>query len=102
MDVFDKLSPIHALPGTSSTFQTEVKCGYNLLFHFEDRDTDQVILSADKLLVVCVSKNSEMESFHDLRFETYFHLDLAILSTKTSSTHLHVKQAYLQCCLFSH
>ena len=33
--------------------------------------SDQMIISAEKCLVECISKNSESENFDDLNFKTY-------------------------------
>ena len=58
------------------------------------------------VLVKCISKRSERNNFDDIRFETYhqksFHLDSKKLPPTSSSIHIHIKRAFLQCYLWLH
>lgn len=49
-----------------------MKCGYDLLHSLRKSEiSDRVILSAEKFLTGCASKNSEKEKIDDAPFETY-------------------------------
>ena len=110
----DVLPAVHALTGYNTTSkagtksaacQWMMKCGYELLHSFGKPETsDQMILFAERFLVKCISKSSERSNFDDIRFETYhkrsFQRDLEKLPSTSSSIHIHVKQAFLQCYLW--
>ena len=60
----------------------------------------------DTHLVHCVARNCEIDTFDDLRNHTYhlksFQLSLEKLPCTSSSIHLHIMRAYLQCYLWLH
>ena len=59
-----------------------------------------MIAAAEKFLVDCISKDSKVQTFDELRFQTYhrkkFQLDLEKLPCTSRSIRLHTKRAYLQ------
>ena len=65
-----------------------------------------MIFSTEKFLVDCISKNSDSNNVDGFRFKTYhkksFQLDLEKLPPTSSSIHIHIKRAYLQCYLWLH
>ena len=78
-----------------------MKCGYGLFYSFGKSEiSGQMILSAEKSLVECISKSSERNNFDDIRFVTHhqksFQLDLEKLLPTSSSIHIHIKQTFLQ------
>ena len=78
-----------------------MKCGYGFFNSFRKSEiSGQMILSAEKSLIECISKSSERNNFDDLRFLTYhqkpIQLDLEKLLPTSSSIHIHIKQTFLQ------
>ena len=61
---------------------------------------------AEKFLVGRISKSSERNNFDDIHLETYnqklFQLNLEKLPPTSSSIHIHIKWAFLQCYLWLH
>ena len=61
---------------------------------------------AERFLVRCISKNKEITTFDDLRFEMFhqksFSLDLEKLPPTSNSIKLHIRMAYLQSYLWYH
>ena len=112
----DVLLAVHALTGCDTTskvgaksaaFQAATKCGYELFYFFGKSEiSDQMILSAEKFLVECISKSSERNNFDEIRFETYhqksFQLDLEKLPPTSPSIHIHIKGPFLQSCFWLH
>ena len=116
----DKMTAVHAstdaLTGCDTTskvgsklsaLQAASRCGYELLFSFGNSEiSNEMILSAERFLVNCTARKSEMKTFDDLRSQTYhqksFQLNLEKLPAMSSSFFLHIKRAYLQCHLWIH
>ena len=81
-NVLDVLPAEHALSSCDTTskvsiksaaFYVVIKCGYELLHSFGKSEiSDQMILSAEKFLVKCISKSSEINNFSDIRIEMYY------------------------------
>ena len=115
-NVIDVLPAVHALTGCDTTskvgsklsaLQAATRCGYELLFSFGNSEiSNEMILSAERFLVNCTARKSEMKTFDDLRNQTYhqksFQLNLEKLPATSSSIRLHIKRAYLQCHLWIH
>ena len=114
--IVDILSAIHELTGCDTTskvgiksagFQAALKFGCELLYSFGKSEiSNQMILLAETFLVECIPKGAERNKFDDICFETYhqksFQLDLEKLPTTSSSIHIHMKGAFLQCYLWLH
>ena len=56
----------------SAAFQAVVKYGYELLYSFGKSETsDQMILSAERFLVQCISESAERNNMDDVHFQKY-------------------------------
>ena len=101
---------VHALSGCDTTskvatkasaLHTAEKTGYEQLQSFGKRPiSEEIIAAAQKFLVDCISKDSKVQTFDELRFQTYhsknFQLDFEKLPCTSRSIRLHIKRAYLQ------
>ena len=65
-----------------------------------------MIFMAERFLVQCLSKNTSVQTFDDLRFEIFhqksFSLDLEKLPSTSSSIKFHIQMAYLQAYMWYH
>ena len=105
-NVVDILPAAHALPGCDtsskvgtklSALQIALKQGYDLLFDFGRTElSEKMISSAERFLVCCVSRNSDFDTFDELRNHAYHakssQIDLEKLPPTSSSIRLHIKQ----------
>ena len=60
-----------------------------------------MVTSAEKFLVECLSNDKNVQTFDELRFQTYhtksFQLDFGKLPCTSNNIQLHIKRAFLQC-----
>ena len=85
-----------------SAFQTAEKSGEEYLKSFAKSPvTDDLVHSAKKYLIDCLSNDKKVQTFDELRYQTYrkklFQLDFKKLPCTSSSIHLHIRRAFLQC-----
>ena len=68
--------------------------------------TENMISSAEKFLVGCISDLDKVETFDELRHYQYhkksFEFSLEKLAATSKSIHLHIKREYFQCYRWSH
>ena len=79
--------------------------GYSLLHSFAARElSKEMIATSELFLVSCVSKNTRLTNFDELREEIYhnksFKLDIEKLPPTSNSIKLHIRRAYLQAYLW--
>ena len=115
-NVVDVLPAVHALSGCDTTskigtkksaFQTAEKSGEEYRKSIAKSPvTDDVISSAEKFLVDCLSNDKKVQTFDEVRYQTYhkksFQVDFEKLPCTSSSIHLHIRRAFLQCYLWLH
>ena len=85
-----------------SAFQTAKESGEEYLKSFAKSPiNDDIVTSAEKFLVEFLSNDKNIQTFHDLCFQTYhkksFQLDLENLPCMSNNTQLHIKCSFLQC-----
>ena len=115
-NVIDVLPAVHALTGCDTTskvgtnpaaFKAAIKCGYEQLLSFGKGEiTDEMIYSAEKFLVRCISKDEDVDTFDQLRTKVYyknsFSLNLQKLPPTSSCIKFHIQHGYLQSHIWFH
>ena len=113
--VVDVFPAVHSLSGCDTTSKVSTKKSAlkvaslrsDLLEGFrQDPLTENMISSAEKFLVGCISDLDKVETFDELRHYQYhkksFEFSLEKLAATSKSIHLHIKRAYFQCYRWSH
>ena len=113
--VVDVLPAVHSLSGCDTTSKVSTKKSAlkvaslrsDLLEGFGQGPlTENMISSAEKFLVGCISDLDKVETFDELRHYQYhkksFEFSLEKLAATSKSIHLHIKRAYFQCYRWSH
>ena len=114
--VIEVLPAVHALSGCDTTskigtkksaFQTAEKSGEEYLKSFgKSVLTEEMVCSAEKFLADCLSNDKKLQTFDELRFQTYhkktLQLDFEKLPCTSNSIHRHIKRAFLQCYRWLH
>ena len=115
-NVIDVLPAVHALSGCDTTSKVGTKksalkvaeqSGHeNIKLFGREKITQNMVSSAEKYLVSCLSINSNSKTFDELRYETYhkraFQLDFEKLPCTSKSIILHIKRAYYTCYRWCH
>ena len=113
--VVSVLPAVHALGGCDTSSKVGTKraslnfaqeYGFKKLFRFGiGQLTEEMLSSAERLLVNCISKSRDFET-DDLRYKAFhkhsFQLDIEKLPCTSNAITLHKQRAYSQCYLWTH
>ena len=91
----------------SSGLKLALSGNFPRLVAFGQYDIDQNMLEdAENFLLRCISKDSYIKTFDDLRNDIYYKkatvVDIEKLPPTSTSIHLHIKRAYLQTYIWLH